>query len=81
MPSYRPERIEIVETPVVNSLCRLPMEWNGDACVVRTPTLAIIYVREGLSDKDYECALGHEFKHILGYGHPDTPVQASDCGT
>ena len=80
-PGYRPQRIEIIKTPVANQMCRLPAEWNGAACVVRTPELAIIYIREGLSDRDYKCALGHEFKHVLGYGHPAGPVQAPDCGT
>ena len=80
MPDYRPHRIEIVETLVLNQMCRLSSAWNGNACVVRTPELAIIYVREGLGDRDYKCALGHEFKHVLGYNHPSDPIQVEFCG-
>lgn len=81
MPHYRPAAIFIAVEDNLYEVCGRE-RLIGNGCVRRWPEFARVYLRKGLTQKDYECVMKHEIvMHIIeGKNHDDRPINAADCG-
>ena len=79
IPGYRVKNIEIHESETLIIDCRAAPDWKGSGCIQRLQDRAIIYIRKGLSQTDYECTMRHEFEHALGKGHGQGVVYKKMC--
>ena len=69
MPHYRPARIDIIERADLNIACGQSPTWDGQGCAYRHKDWAVVYVKPGLNDDQYERLMHHEFEHLLGKNH------------